>query len=53
LTTGIRTQVEDWRRSGELPFPNMALQRRKEIRGTLDFPPAGSVENKPKFPKSD
>jgi MscS family membrane protein len=46
-------QVEAWRDSGELPFPNMALKRRKEIRGTLDFPPAGSVENKPKFPTSE
>jgi MscS family membrane protein len=41
-------QVKAWRENGELPFPDMAIHRRKEIRGTLDFPPTGSVENKPR-----
>ncbi len=45
-------QVETWREGGHLPFPNMSIKRRKEIRGTLDFPPKGSVDLKDDGPKS-
>lgn len=34
--------VQSWRRSGRLPFPNMADSRREELADTLDYPPRGS-----------
>jgi len=37
------TEVERWRDTGELPFPNMRSRRMDELAGTLDYPPRGSV----------
>lgn len=37
-------EVERWRRSGQLPFPRLARARADALRGTLDYPPRGSVE---------
>jgi len=37
-------QVEAWRRSGQLPFPNPSPEVLKSINDTLDFPPRGSPE---------
>jgi len=36
-------QVARWRRERELPFPDLAPAERERLRGTLDFPPEGSV----------
>ncbi len=35
-------QVEAWRRSGQLPFPNPSPEVLENINDTLDFPPRGS-----------
>ena len=37
-------QVETWRRSGQLPFPNPSPEVLESINDTLDFPPRGSPE---------
>ena len=37
-------EVERWRRSGQLPFPQLSRDRADALRGTLDYPPRGSVE---------
>ena len=37
-------KVRDWRRHGRLPFPRLARTRVEALRGTLDYPPRGSVE---------
>ena len=37
-------QVEAWRRSGQLPFPNPSPEVLESINDTLDFPPRGSPE---------
>ena len=37
-------QVEAWRRSGQLPFPNPAPEVLESINDTLDYPPRGSPE---------
>jgi MscS family membrane protein len=39
-----RTEVETWRREGNLPFPRLSVDRIHELAGTLDWPPLGSVE---------
>ena len=36
-------QVHDWTEKGELPFPDMSEEQREGIKGTLDFPPKGSI----------
>jgi MscS family membrane protein len=36
-------QVDAWRSSDALPFPEPGLQRRRELTDTLDFPPKGSA----------
>jgi MscS family membrane protein len=40
---GAEQAVKEWRESGELPFPDMAMARREELAGSVDFPPRGSV----------
>jgi MscS family membrane protein len=35
-------QVRSWRDQGRLPFPDFAPERKDELRGSLDYPPAGS-----------
>jgi MscS family membrane protein len=37
-------QVQSWRDTGQLPFPNMASSRREQLADTLDYPPHGSPE---------
>ena len=39
-------QVEDWTEAGELPFPDMSEEQREALAGSLDFPPAGSVQRR-------
>lgn len=38
-------QIHGWTEKGELPFPDMSEERREALKGTLDFPPAGSIEH--------
>jgi MscS family membrane protein len=40
-------QVEDWRSNDALPFPEPDPQRRRELSGSLDYPPKGSVSVRP------
>ena len=37
-------QVQSWRRSGQLPFPDMPRSRREQLADTLDYPPHGSPD---------
>ena len=37
-------QVQSWRGTGQLPFPNMASSRREQLADTLDYPPRGSPD---------
>lgn len=39
-------QVHEWTEKGELPFPDMTEEQREALKGTLDFPPMGSIEYK-------
>ena len=39
-------EVEGWRGSGSLPFPNLSDHRAGELKNTLDYPPRGSLEGK-------
>jgi len=41
-TTAATKQVQSWRRSGELPFPEVSGSRKEELAGTVDYPPKGS-----------
>jgi len=41
-------EVENWRASGELPFPEFAKSLRWELEGILDFPPRGSPDYAPR-----
>ena len=38
------TEVESWRRTGNLPFPRLRGRQMDELEGTLDYPPQGSTE---------
>ncbi len=38
-------EVEEWRRSGRLPFPVHSERRLAELEGTLDWPPRGSFDS--------
>jgi MscS family membrane protein len=40
-------EVDAWRSSDALPFPEPDLERRRELTDTLDFPPKGSVNLRP------
>lgn len=35
--------IENWRASGDLPFPDFEWQSKAELSGSLDYPPEGSV----------
>jgi MscS family membrane protein len=37
-------EVEQWRKTGKLPFPRLSADRKEQLHDTLDFPPRGSVE---------
>lgn len=39
-------QVHEWTEKGELPFPDMTEEQREALKGSLDFPPTGSIEYK-------
>lgn len=39
-----KQQVAAWRRAGQLPFPNFAEARQKQLDGRLNYPPPGSPE---------
>jgi MscS family membrane protein len=36
-------EVESWRKAGKLPFPRLAADKIEQLKGTLDYPPRGSV----------
>ncbi|TVS10306.1 MAG: mechanosensitive ion channel family protein [Wenzhouxiangella sp.] len=38
--------VQKLREDSQLPFPNLGLQTRRELRDTLDYPPKGSIDFK-------
>ncbi len=40
----VSQQVQSWRRTGQLPFPHMARNRREQLADTLDYPPRGSPD---------
>jgi MscS family membrane protein len=40
-------QVEQWRDSGKLPFPEFGGQEREQLENTLDYPPEGSPDYQP------
>ena len=40
-------EVRAWRRTGKLPFPRLGAARIKQLEGTLDYPPRGSVDASP------
>jgi hypothetical protein len=35
--------VQAWRDRGELPFPDESPERKKELQGGIEYPPAGSA----------
>jgi MscS family membrane protein len=37
-------EVDSWRKAGKLPFPRLTADRIEQLKGTLDYPPRGSVE---------
>ncbi|MGJ3263326.1 MAG: mechanosensitive ion channel family protein [Salinarimonas sp.] len=39
--------VEEWRRTATLPFPDFDWREKAQLSGSLDFPPAGSVQGGP------
>lgn len=45
-------EVEQWRRSGSLPFPNPSPRRLRELEGSLDWPPRGSVSREWQEPQA-
>lgn len=40
----VEAEVQAWRESGALPFPNVSEERAGELKNTLDYPPKGSPE---------
>ena len=42
LSDAAEEKVETWRRTGQLPFPDMSASRIDELADTLDYPPYGS-----------
>ena len=40
-------EVRQWREAGRLPFPDFSLEQARALRGTVPFPPAGSVKPPP------
>ena len=37
------TQVQSWRDEGRLPFPDFAPEQKDQLRGSLVYPPEGSL----------
>ncbi len=52
LVEAAEAEVQQWRNEGRLPFPDMSDQRRQQLKGTLDFPPAGSPQGPPLHPRA-
>ncbi|MGI9513122.1 MAG: mechanosensitive ion channel family protein [Anderseniella sp.] len=48
LASAAEEQVKAWREAGELPFPDMPEPHREALKNTLNYPPEGSVNFKPK-----
>ena len=44
LGEAATSQVNAWRKAGQLPFPRLGPDRSKELEDTLDYPPTGSIE---------
>jgi len=42
-----KQQVKSWRRSGQLPFPNLPTSKVEQLADTLDYPPQGSPDADP------
>jgi MscS family membrane protein len=40
---GAVAAVQGWRERGELPFPDESPERKKELQGGIEYPPAGSA----------
>jgi MscS family membrane protein len=50
-TDAAEAQVRQWRDEGRLPFPNFSPEQMRQLRGSLVYPPPGSME--PSAPKSE
>ena len=49
----VMDQVQAWRETGQLPFPDMTSSRREQLADTLDYPPRGSPDElNPESPES-
>ncbi len=47
-------QVQSWRRTRQLPFPQMVRSDRERLADTLDYPPRGSPDaTRPEAPEAD
>ena len=46
-------RVQEWRAKGQLPFPEMAEELRREAEDRLDYPPEGSPDHKLAAGRSD
>jgi MscS family membrane protein len=44
----VEAEVRRWRAEGSLPLPEFPADRLAELRDTLDYPPNGSPEGKPR-----
>jgi MscS family membrane protein len=44
-TRSARDEVDSWRSSGQLPFPETAASRKARLADTLDYPPRGSPDS--------
>jgi MscS family membrane protein len=42
-----KQQVKTWRKSGQLPFPNLPTSKVEQLSNTLDYPPRGSPDADP------
>jgi MscS family membrane protein len=50
----VMDQVQSWRETDQLPFPNMTSSRREQLADTLDYPPRGSPDAlDPESPESE
>jgi MscS family membrane protein len=36
-------KIQNWREQSDLPFPDFPLEKIAEIKGTIEYPPAGSA----------
>ncbi|MDJ0776873.1 MAG: mechanosensitive ion channel family protein [Gammaproteobacteria bacterium] len=47
LSDAAKQQLQSWRRSGEMPFPNLPASKIEQLADTLDYPPRGSPDADP------